>query len=82
MEESYQLIMKGNEVSILKDDNEIITLAKGVGIVAMSIYNSAEQYTKAKSTEEKQRLEEKVNFQSKCLDSMSRALTAVRPYVS
>lgn len=80
MDNGYQLITRGEEVCMLKDDNEVVTLAKGVGFLAMSLYDSVEQYSKEETLEEKQRLEAKANFQSKCLDSLSRALTAVRPY--
>lgn len=78
MKDNSELIMRGNEVSILKEDNEVITIEKGIGIIAMSLYIATEQYANTKSEEEKKGLEKKVNFQSKCLDSMSRALSALR----
>lgn len=72
-----EFIVRGDNVSLLKPDNEVVTLKEGIGMLAMNLYNATEEYAKAVTEEEKKGLEKMVKFQSRCLDSMSRALSAL-----
>lgn len=74
----YEFITKNDEVCLLMEDTKTINLKEAVGIVAMTTFANMVELKEAKDEEEKNRLKEKINFQSKVLDSLSNALNAIK----
>lgn len=73
-----EFITRGEEVFLLTEDTKTVSLAEAVGYVAMSVYSSLEYLSKETDADEKKRLEEKIRFQSKVLDSLSNACVATK----
>lgn len=80
-ETKNELLTKGDEVLLITEENETVSLTKAVGITAISIYDNLNKLARIDGEDEKRELERKLSLQSQCLDSMSKALTAVRPYL-
>lgn len=74
----YEFITKNNETCLLMGDAKTINLKEAVGIVAMTTFANMVELKEIKNEEEKNRLKEKINFQSKVLDSLSNALNAIK----
>lgn len=81
MNKNHELLTKGNEVHLINEEAKTTSLQEAVGIVAMSVYSEMIALEKANDADENKRLEEKILFQSEVLNSLSNALTAIRPYV-
>lgn len=78
MKKQHEFITRGEEVFLLTEDTKTVSLAEAVGYVAMSVYSSLEDLSKETDADEKKRLEEKIRFQSKVLDSLSNACAATK----
>lgn len=78
MGKDYQFIVRDGEYSILTEETEIISLKMAVSGLAMSTYATLLNLGNTKDADEKKRLEEKISFQSKVLDSISNALSSIR----
>jgi len=76
-----ELLTKGDEVFLLTEEGETVSLAKAVGITAISVYDNLIKLSDIKDEDEKRELEGRISLQSQSLSAMSRALTAVRPYL-
>lgn len=74
----HEFITRGEEVFLLTEDTKTVGLPEAVGYVAMSVYSKLIDLEKSEDTDEKKRLEEKIRFQSKVLDSLSNACEATR----
>lgn len=74
----FELLTRdGGTVSILEDGREV-TLKEAVGITALSVYKKLAEYSNEENADKRKRLEEKINFQSIVLDSLSNALNAIK----
>lgn len=82
MANNHEFITRGNEVFLLTEETQTVSLAQAVGTLAIGIYADIIDLKNAKDKNEKKELEKKILFRSKCLDSMANALTAVRPYLN
>lgn len=78
MKTNHEFITRGEEVFLLTEDTKTISLPQAVGNVAMSVYANLEDLTRETDADETKRLEEKIRFQSKVLDSLSNACEATR----
>lgn len=78
MSKQHEFITRGEEVFLLTEDTKTVSLAEAVGYVAMSVYSSLEDLSKETDADKKKRLEEKIRFQSKVLDSLSNACVATK----
>lgn len=78
MKTNHEFITRGEEVFLLTEDTKTISLPQAVGNVAMSVYANLEDLTRETDADEMKRLEEKIRFQSKVLDSLSNACEATR----
>ena len=74
---NHELIMKGDKIYLLDDDAETTSLKKAVGILAMNVYAGMIELNKTSDEQERKRLENKIAFQSKILNSLLNALSAV-----
>ncbi len=74
----YEFIVREEEVYLLTDQTQTISLKEAVGMTAMSTYLDLLNMKKATDADEKKRLEEKIIFQSGVLDSLSSAYKAIR----
>lgn len=74
---NHELLTRGEEVFLLKDTSETIGIREAVGTLAMVTYADFMQMCNETESETKKRLEEKISFQSKILDSLSRACKAI-----
>ena len=73
MKKGYELITRGDEVFLLTEDTDTISLPRAVGILAMSVYGNMLNLKESDSDTERKRLEKKILFQSKVLNAMSNA---------
>lgn len=78
MQKQYELLTRGDEIFLLTEDTTTVNLKQAVGIMAMSVYSNVLNLSDEKDADEKKRLEEKILFQSKILDSLSNAYKAIR----
>ncbi len=81
MSDKRELLTKGDEVFLLTEEGETVSLTKAVGITAISIYDNLNTLSDIKDEDEKRELERKISLQSQSLSAMSKALTAIRPYL-
>lgn len=78
MKTNNEFITRGEEVFLLTEDTQTISLPQAVGMLAMSTYENIMNLKDAATGEEGKRLEKKILFQSKVLNAMSNALEATR----
>lgn len=78
MEKPFEIITRENrEVSALVGGKEL-TLREAVGLTAFSVYEKLIQVSGEENADERRRLEEKIVFQSRVLDSLSNAYSAIK----
>jgi hypothetical protein len=70
-----KLMVKNEECFLL--DKEPIGLKEAVGTLAMSIYGTLLTLKEVNDKKKKKRLIAKINYQSRCLNSLSNALLAI-----
>lgn len=77
MKQEHELLVKGDEVFLLTEDTKTISLAEAISTLAMCTYA---EMTKIKNADEleKEDLKEKIYFQSRVLDSLSGAYSAIK----
>lgn len=74
-----QLITRGNEVSCLTEDNEVITLEKMVGIMAASLYDDTLCFMNDKETDSGKKItREDLALETMITNALSNALTATK----
>lgn len=78
MSKSFEMVVREDgTVSALVNKQEL-TLREAVGMTAFSVYEKLIQASEEENADEKRRLEEKINFQSRVLDSLSNAYLAIK----
>lgn len=81
MEKNYQILNQDNKIFSLKD-NKLTSLEEAVGTLAICTYEDYREYKRTREHKgelEREKEEKELVFQSKILDSLSKALTAVTP---
>lgn len=78
MEKTYDLLTKGEEVFLLTEETKTVSLAEAIGTLAMSTYADLLNLKNVEDESERKGLKEKINFQSKVLDSLSSAYSSIR----
>lgn len=80
---NYQFIEQGSKISLLDNQEEsIITLEKAVGFLALSLYSDEQDFLKTdENAQEREPLKKRIKSQTEVLNSLSNALTALKPYV-
>lgn len=78
MARKHEFLISGEEVLLLDEEGETTSLTKAVGMLSMEIYANLIDMKNAEDADEKKRLEEKINFQSRALDSLSNACQAIK----
>lgn len=81
MKTEYDFLSKGEEVFLLTEETKTVSLAEAIGTLAMSTYADLLNLKSVDNADEKKELESKITLQSQCLDSMSRALTSLKPFI-
>lgn len=81
MKTQHELVTNGEEVFLLTEENQRVSLAEAVGTLAMSTYADLLNLQSAENVDEKKELESKITLQSQCLDSLSKALTSLKPFI-
>lgn len=69
----HEFLIRGGEVFLLDENSKTTSLAEAVGMLSMEVYANLIDIKNAEDVGEKQRLEEKIIFQSTVLDSLSNA---------
>lgn len=77
MENQYEFVLRDGEYYILTEDTKTINLKEAISGLAMSTYATLLGFSKEKDADERKRLEEKISFQSRLLDSLSNAYSAI-----
>lgn len=78
MPKQHEFITRGEEVFLLTEDTQTISLPQATGMLAMSTYEKMMNLKEAKTSEEEKRLERKILFQSKVLNALSNACEATK----
>lgn len=81
MERSYKLLQQDGKVFSLKDE-KMTSLEEAVGALAICTYEDYREYKRTKDSKselEREMEEKELAFQSKLLNSLSKALEAVTP---
>lgn len=81
MKTEYEFLNKGEEVFLLTEETKTVSLAEAIGTLAMSTYADLLNLKSVENADEKKELESKITLQSQCLDSMSKALTSLKPFI-
>lgn len=81
MKKEHELLTSGEEVFLLTEEKQKVSLAEAVGTLAMNTYADLLNLKSVDNADEKKELESKITLQSQCLDSMSRALTSLKPFI-
>ena len=75
---NYELLTTEDGVVSMLEDGREVSLKEAVGVVAFSVYRKTVEHSNEEDAHKKKRLEEKIYFQSKVLDSLSNALNAIK----
>lgn len=75
---NYELILKGNEAILLNEDSTTVNLEQAVSTTAMTLFAKMCDVKNSSSEEERKGLEREIFFQSKALNSLSNALSALK----
>lgn len=75
---NYELILKENEAILLNEDNTTVNLEQAVSTTAMTLFAKMRDVKNSSSEEERKGLEREIFFQSKVLNSLSNALSALK----
>lgn len=75
---NYELLATDDGVVSMLEDGKEVTLKEAVGVIAFSVYKKTLEHSNEEDAHKKKRLEEKIHFQSKVLDSLSNALNAIK----
>lgn len=78
MAKQHEFITRDEEVFLLTEDTQTISLPQAVGALAMSTYENMMNLKEAMTSEEEKRLEKKILFQSKVLNALSNACEATK----
>lgn len=78
MKTEYEFLTKGEEVFLLTEETKTVSLAEAIGTLAMSTYADLLNLKNVEDESERKGLKEKINFQSKVLDSLSSAYSSIR----
>lgn len=78
MAKQHEFITRDEEVFLLTEDMQTISLPQAVGILAMSTYENMMNLKETTTSEEEKRLEKKILFQSKVLNALSNACEATK----
>lgn len=78
MKTEYEFLSKGEEVFLLTEEIKTVSLKEAIGTLAMSTYADLLNLKNIKDESERKGLKEKINFQSKVLDSLSSAYLSIR----
>lgn len=78
MQKKYEFLTRDEEVYLLTEETQTISLKEAVGTTAMCVYSNFLNLKEAIDSDEEKRLEEKILFQSKVLNSLSNAYRAIR----
>lgn len=78
MKKNNEFITRGEEVFLLTEDTQTISLPQAVGTIAMCIYENMMNLKGATTREEEKRLEKKILFQSKVLNALSNSCEATK----
>lgn len=78
MKTEYEFLSKGEEVFLLTGEAKTVSLKEAIGTLAMSTYADLLNLKNIKDESERKGLKEKINFQSKVLDSLSSAYSSIR----
>lgn len=81
MKTEYEFLSKGEEIFLLTEETKTVSLAEAIGTLAMSTYADLLNLKSVENADEKKELESKIALQSQCLDSMSKALTSLKPFI-
>ncbi len=74
----FEIIVRENEMVSALIDGKETSLREVIGIIAFSVYEKTIEISKEENADQKKRLEEKISFQSKILDSLSNAYMAIK----
>lgn len=74
----FEIIVRENEMVSALIDGKETSLREAIGIIAFSVYEKTIEISKEENADQKKRLEEKISFQSKILDSLSNAYMAIK----
>lgn len=74
---NHEFIARGDKIYLLDDNAETTSLKKAVGILAMNVYAETVELGKTPDERERKRLENEIAFQSRVLNSLSNALSAI-----
>lgn len=78
MKTEYDFLSKGEEVFLLTEETKTVSLKEAIGTLAMSTYADLLNLKNIEDESERKGLKEKINFQSKVLDSLSSAYFSIR----
>lgn len=77
MTKNTEFIVRDDECFILTEESRTISLKEAISGLAMSTYATLLILKEEKDADERKRLEEKIIFQSRVLDSLSNARKAI-----
>lgn len=78
MKKEYKFLAKGEEVFLLTEETKTVSLEEAIGTLAMSTYADLLNLKNVEGESERKGLKEKINFQSKILDSLSNAYSSIK----
>lgn len=78
MKTEHDFLSKGEEIFLLTEEAKTVSLKEAIGTLAMSTYADLLNLKNIEDESERKGLKEKINFQSKILDSLSSAYSSIR----